>query len=144
MRTSSTYADWIGANLYNIAGDKVGTVGDIYCDDDTGEPEFVTVATDLIGTKTGIIPIAGSAPYEDGLRVPFTTDQINDAPTINTDDQLDKHDQQQLHAHYDLTNNTGDVTVTVPVEKQVEQVVREPTAGTTDHGVGRSITGANP
>ncbi|MGZ4556794.1 MAG: PRC-barrel domain-containing protein, partial [Mycobacteriaceae bacterium] len=39
-----------GAEIYSAEGDKIGRAGQVYLDDETGRPEWVTVHTGLFGT----------------------------------------------------------------------------------------------
>src|SRR3954469_7916705 len=59
----------IGTTAYSVDGDKIGTVGQPFLDDETGRPEFVTVDTGLLG-RHETLPTAGRSPRrgEDALR----------------------------------------------------------------------------
>ena len=46
----------IGATAYDSEGEKIGKVGQLFLDDATGRPEFVTVNTGLLGTKENLHP----------------------------------------------------------------------------------------
>ena len=39
-----------GGNVIGADGEKIGSIGQLYADDDTGEPTWVTVKTGLFGT----------------------------------------------------------------------------------------------
>jgi uncharacterized protein (TIGR02271 family) len=103
-----TYNDWIGAELYDSSGDKVGTIDQIYLDDHSGQPEWLTVSTGWFGTATHFVPIAGSRVYEDGLQVDATTDQIKDAPRVSDDAHLDEADERRLYDHYAIGYDADD------------------------------------
>lgn len=53
----------IGRDVYGTDGGKIGTAVQVYADDETGNPEWVTVQTGLFGTKVSFVPLA------DGKRV---------------------------------------------------------------------------
>src|SRR5690349_20528605 len=44
-------ANIIRSDVYDSDGSKIGRAGQIYVDDETGEPEWVTVNTGLFGTN---------------------------------------------------------------------------------------------
>src|SRR5215204_5927938 len=46
-----------GATAYDSNGDKIGKVGQLFLDDRTGQPEFVTVNTGLFGTSESFVPV---------------------------------------------------------------------------------------
>ena len=99
-----------GATLYDQDGTKVGKVGQLYLDDQTGRPEFVTVSTGFFGTSETFVPVE-NATYENGdLRVPFTKDAIKDAPHVDpAGAHLSESEEQALYAHYGMeeTYRTG-------------------------------------
>ena len=47
-----------GATVVDTGGNKIGKVGQVYLDDQTGQPEWVTVNTGLFGTKESFVPLA--------------------------------------------------------------------------------------
>jgi uncharacterized protein YrrD len=38
-------------NVLSADGDKIGSIGQVYADDETGQPTFVTVKTGLFGSS---------------------------------------------------------------------------------------------
>lgn len=75
-----------GANLVNTSGDKIGKIGAIYLDDQTGEPSWVTVKTGLFGTAETFVPLSDSVTIQDGdVCVAYDKDTIKDAPSIEPD-----------------------------------------------------------
>ncbi len=48
----------IGSTLYGAGGEKIGNVGQVFFDDFTGRPEWVTVQTGFFGTKESFVPVA--------------------------------------------------------------------------------------
>jgi PRC-barrel domain len=76
-----TYDGWIGRDAYDADADRVGEITDIYYDDASGRPEWVTVKTGLFGMKRTFVPIHGSAPCGEGdLRLAYDKGTIKDAP----------------------------------------------------------------
>ncbi len=104
----SSYDEWIGSDLYDSAGSKIGSIDQIYLDDRSGRPEWFTVSTGWFGTSTQFVPIAGTARHEGGLAVPYTTDQIKDAPAVDGDDHLDADAERRLYGHYGLDYDAVD------------------------------------
>jgi hypothetical protein len=48
-----------GGNVIGSDGDKIGSIGQIYLDDQTGEPSWVTAKTGLFGTSESFVPAQG-------------------------------------------------------------------------------------
>ncbi|QKW06026.1 PRC and DUF2382 domain-containing protein [Streptomyces sp. NA04227] len=95
--------DLAGLNVVDADGGKVGSVQQIYRDDATNAPEWITVRTGLFGMKETFVPLAGARRAEDAVQVPYTKDQIKDAPRMEADGHLDPSEEEQLYRHYGLT-----------------------------------------
>lgn len=95
------YASWVGRTLKDQAGHKIGKVEDIYTDDDTGQPEWLSVTTGLFGSNVSFVPIEGATALGDGeVQVPFPKEQVKDAPNAGSDDRLSPEEEARLYAHY--------------------------------------------
>ena len=105
MITESQTREVIGSTAYSTDGDKLGKVGQLFLDDQTGRPEFVTVNTGLFGTNETFIPIAEADFNGDRLTVPFTKDQVKDAPNVAAEGgHLDPDEEQRLYQHYSIAD----------------------------------------
>jgi hypothetical protein len=106
METINSYEGWIGRDAYDINGDKIGGIDQIYYDDITGRPEWLAIRTGFFGTNTSFAPISGSTVYGDDLRLAYTKDQVKDAPNIDpTSGSLLAHDEQVLFDHYGFASD---------------------------------------
>ncbi|MCH8570587.1 PRC and DUF2382 domain-containing protein [Nesterenkonia sp. AY15] len=95
------------ADVYDSEGAKVGSVGQVYVDSQTQEPEFVTVNIGLFGAKETFIPFGATDYSPEGLRVPFTKAYIKDAPNIDVDGHLSVEEEQRLWDYYSPDRDTG-------------------------------------
>ena len=101
---NNDYGRFIGQTLYSSDDEKVGAVGQVFLDDDTDRPEFLTVNTGLFGMNESFVPAADADVNGDGVRVPFTKDQIKDAPNVDVDSgHLDQSEERRLYDHYGMT-----------------------------------------
>ena len=188
---------WLNRTVVDSSGGKVGTVTDVYVDDETGQPDWLAVSTGLFGTKVSFVPIEGSRPTGDDVQVAYTKDQVKDAPRTEADGRLSVDEEQKLYAYYGrgysphtggdtpptsearpaqtISSDTSrrdasmvrseeelsidkhtqeagrvrlrkwveteNVNVTVPVERQMARVVREPVAEGDAAGVGEFVEG---
>lgn len=104
----------IGKDVYDEAGQKIGSASEVYLDDETGQPEWVTVKTGMFGTKESFVPIADADLTDDGLRVPVSKDRVKDAPRIDTDGHLSPQEEQELYRYYGMgAGTTGRTTDTM-------------------------------
>jgi uncharacterized protein (TIGR02271 family) len=97
-----TVAQWRGADVIDASGDKVGTVEEIYLDQETDQPEWALVKTGMFGGKSTFVPLSGANPDGDNLRVQYEKDQIKDAPKIDPDQQLSQSEERELYQHYGM------------------------------------------
>ncbi|MEU6679033.1 PRC and DUF2382 domain-containing protein [Streptomyces sp. NPDC046853] len=102
-----TSADGLaGLTAYDRTGEKIGSVEQVYLDDRTGRPEWVTVKTGLFGMKQSFVPLAGARRQQDELHVAATKEAVKEAPRVDADQHLDQSEEQDLYAHYGLTRST--------------------------------------
>src|SRR5215217_5784473 len=101
MSTESV-AQLRGAEVIDASGDKVGTVEEIYLDQESGQPEWALVKTGLFGSKSTFVPLSGAQPEDDTLRVRYEKAQIKDAPKIDADQQLSQSEERELYQHYGM------------------------------------------
>jgi uncharacterized protein (TIGR02271 family) len=90
-----------GGKVMASDGEKIGSIGQLYADDDTGEPTWVTVRTGLFGTHESFVPVEGARVEGDDLVVPYTKDHVKDAPRVDTDGHLEPDEEDRLYAHYE-------------------------------------------
>ena len=91
---------YIGRNAVDPQGNKIGSVGQVYLNDQTGQPDWITVNTGLFGMKENFAPLAGSSFNGDDLVLPFDKDVVKDSPDIADASHLDADEQQSLYAYY--------------------------------------------
>ncbi|QHC25317.1 PRC-barrel domain-containing protein [Streptomyces sp. GS7] len=91
-----------GLHVVDAEGAKVGIVQQVYRDDATNDPEWITVRTGLFGMKETFVPLAGARRTGDELQVPYTKATIKEAPRIDADGHLDPSEEERLYRHYGL------------------------------------------
>src|SRR4051794_8644084 len=104
MLTEQNAREVIGTTAYSADGDKLGKVGQLFLDDQTGRPEFVTVNTGLFGTKETFIPVSEASFNGDRLTLPFGKDRISDAPKVDAEGgHLDQSEERRLYEYYGMS-----------------------------------------
>ncbi|SEE22874.1 PRC-barrel domain-containing protein [Streptomyces sp. 2112.3] len=91
-----------GLHVVDADGAKVGKVQQVYRDDATNDPEWITVRTGLFGMKETFIPLAGVRRSGDDLHVPHAKETIKAAPRIDADGHLDPSEEDELYRHYGM------------------------------------------
>jgi len=88
-------------------GDKVGGIGQVYVDDATGVPNWVTVKTGLFGSAETFVPVDGAHLAGDDIVVAYDKDTIKAAPRVDADGSLSPEEEQTLYRHYGLDDAQG-------------------------------------
>ena len=128
MITEQQISTVIGSTAVGPDG-KLGTVGEVYLDDETGRPEWATVRTGMFGTKEAFVPLARADMSGEELRVPYDKDTVKNAPHIDSAGHLSPAEETELYRYYGL--ETGETPV-----------LTDTTADTTDRGaVGHDTSG---
>jgi uncharacterized protein (TIGR02271 family) len=145
---TNDHGRFIGQTLYTSDDEKVGKIGQVYLDDDTDRPEFLTVNTGLFGMNESFVPAADADVTSDGVRVPFTKDQIKDAPNVDVDGgHLDQAEEQRLYQHYGMTytERASDSGLPAETTDTAATYTGTGTAGTTGTftGEGHDTSGPN-
>lgn len=90
-----------GGSVVSSTGEKIGKVGQVFLDDRTGDPEWVTVKTGLFGTAESSVPLADADVAGDEIRVPFGKDQVKDAPRLDdSEGHLSPEEEAELYRYY--------------------------------------------
>lgn len=92
--------------VYDQDGSKVGGVAQLYLDDASGEPNWVTVNTGLFGTNETFVPLDQARVNNGEIHVPYTKDFIKDAPNLDADAHIDERQEDELYRYYGL-NGSG-------------------------------------
>jgi uncharacterized protein (TIGR02271 family) len=98
--TTSQWQDMTGFTAIGADGEKIGKVGQVYLNDATGQPEWVTVSTGLFGTKESFAPLYNAQPRDGEVRLAVTKQQVKDAPNIDTDEHVGTAEIDALYQHY--------------------------------------------
>ncbi|MDN5764753.1 MAG: PRC and DUF2382 domain-containing protein [Humibacillus sp.] len=104
MINSNEVAQIDGRAVYGSDNDKIGKAGQVYLDDESGQPEWVTVNTGLFGTNESFVPLREASLTEDGVTVPYSKDKVKDAPNVDPDaGHITPDEEQHLYEYYGLT-----------------------------------------
>lgn len=133
-----------GTTVRSASGDKIGTVAQVYVDDQTSQPEWVTVRTGLFGTKESFVPLAASRFDGTDLVVDASKQQVSDAPRIDDDGHLSEQDEAEIYRYYGIsdggmTGYAAGPTSGYAAGQQMTGTVGQDTSGpTTDDAMTRS------
>ena len=101
MPNQQELQQFVGADAVGPDG-KIGSIADIYVDEDTGQPEWMAIKTGLFGTKVSFAPLAEASMQGNEVRVPYSKAQVKDAPNADADGALSQEEEAALYRHYGL------------------------------------------
>jgi len=135
MTNALTPESYIGKTAVDAEGKKIGSVGQVYLDDQTGQPDWITVNTGLFGTRENFAPLEGSSFNGDDLVLPFTKDVVKDAPDVADSSHLDVDEQDRLYSYYQQYLSAGRMGTGVDSNASYGRDV------VTDDAIGRDTVG---
>ena len=109
MAETNRIEDLANATAYDVDGEKLGGVKDVYVNDTTGQPDFVSVNHGLFGGGDSIVPLRGHTLRDGELHLAFPKDRVENAPELDENGHLTTEDQDAFYRHYGL-EGTQDVT----------------------------------
>jgi uncharacterized protein (TIGR02271 family) len=136
-----------GGNVYSTQRDKIGRIGQIYLDDQTHDPKWVTVSTGLFGTSESFVPLTDATADGNDILVGYGKDQVKDAPRIDPDGSLSPDEEQQLYIYYGIDDggvagyDTSDTVTDRTDDRSVDTgrtTGRDTSGPTTDNAMTRS------
>lgn len=126
MITKEQLRDVPGMTVYDDGHNRIGKIGQIYFDDRTGQPEWMTVRTGLFGSKETFVPLRPAEIRDGEVTVPFHREQIKEAPAIDTEagGHLSEAEEDRLFGYYGL-GAVGETAVVgqrpTPAQSKLEQ-----------------------
>jgi len=100
MTTTEDLQNMEGQTAVDMNGAKLGKIGQIYVDDQTGQPLWVTITTGMFGTKQSFAPLHGSRSDGGALHLAVTKDMVTDAPGVEADGHIEDAENEALYTYY--------------------------------------------
>lgn len=92
-----------GCEAFDPSGYRLGVVGQLFLDDTTEQPAWITVQTGLFGTNESFVPLDGAAFDGDTLTVAVHRHAVRLAPPVLLDQgDLPPEQEQELFLHYGI------------------------------------------
>ena len=104
--TESDLSGLRDGNVVTTSGDKIGSIGQVYLDNQSGEPSFVTANTGLFGTSQSFVPLQAASVRDGDIVVDYDKDTVKNAPRIDDDGSLSPEEEDRLYEYYGLGGGT--------------------------------------
>jgi len=123
-----------GGSVLGPGSEKIGKVGQVFLDDQTGEPEWVTVSTGLLGGAESFVPLADATVSGNDVLVSHSKDKVKDAPRVSdSDGHLSQDEEAELYRYYGMDYSEAPSDSGLPTSGGEQQ--------TTEGTVGRDVSG---
>jgi uncharacterized protein (TIGR02271 family) len=113
-------SSWVGQDVVTSDGVALGRVVDVYVDDDTNAPEWLELDVAKEGRRV-YVPISHASATEGGVNLPFSADDVANAPAVGGEGVLSRDDEVALYQHYGVEApalvNTDDGALVVSEEQ---------------------------
>lgn len=107
------------AGLYVIGSSnvKLGVVESVYADIRSGQPQWAAVRSGLFGTDVSLIPLAKAECDNRSLRIPYSVQQVRDAPHRASGTVMSHKEEANLFRHYGISYGTAGPPSGKPVSR---------------------------
>jgi hypothetical protein len=95
--------DWHEPDVVSADGRPVGKLIDVYVNNESGEPEFLLIASGFLHNRLHLAPAEGAARSDDEVvTLGVTKEAVDGAPHIAADGELSPDEERRLYEHYDI------------------------------------------
>ncbi len=127
-----------GRDVHSQDGDKIGSVSEIFYDDETGQPKWFGLGTGFFGNKRVLVPVETATMSGDSIQVPYAKDHVKGAPDIDGD-HISKDTERDLYSYYSLDYGARSTEARYDVDTSGDDVSSRD-VDRTDRGGDRSLT----
>lgn len=92
--------DLVGHRVLDTEGHNVGKIKQVFLDDQTGRPSWVSVHTGLFGLKETLVPLQGAQPVEEDIQIPYDKATVKDAPQVDADRHVSPEDEAMVREYF--------------------------------------------
>nr|WP_246422649.1 PRC-barrel domain containing protein [Nocardiopsis mwathae] len=107
-------------------GACVGKIGQIFYDDRTDAPKWVTVRSGLFGTRENFVPLRGARLSEGDLQVPYAKSVIKSAPGFQVEAHISMKQEDLVYEHYGLEPEAPGQRAAEPIWRPKGKHARRP------------------
>lgn len=111
MTTSQQIRDSRGSQVIGEQGVKLGKITEIYQDEQSGRPEFMSVKPGMLTSGSeALVPVESASVDEEAVHVPYSRETVQNAPEADGEGRITPEQEQELARHYSLNSTYGMAT----------------------------------
>jgi hypothetical protein len=93
--------EWVGQEVVDVDGERVGKLDEVYYSTATNEAVFAVVKSGMLGRHSSLVPLAGASVGREYLRLAYSVAQIDDVGfEVDAGATIGQSDGQRLGAAY--------------------------------------------
>ena len=96
-----------GLRVIGSSSVKLGVVEGVYADIRNGQPQWAAVRSGLFGADVSLIPLAKAECDDGSLRIPYTAQQVREAPHRVSGTVMSHKEEANLFRHYGISHGTA-------------------------------------
>ena len=100
MREIEAIEDWVGQDVVDPAGEKVGKLDEVWFRAGDDDPVLISVKSGILGRKHNLVPLEGSTLSREYVRVNWSKDEVQEGPSPDSDAALTLTDLGRVGDHY--------------------------------------------
>jgi uncharacterized protein (TIGR02271 family) len=124
----------LDSTVYGPDDTEIGSVSQVYTDNDSGSPTWVTVRTGWFGTSESFIPLEQATISGNRIAVPYDKDTIKGAPKFEPDEPLSPADEDELYRYYSRSGGTTGVSASAGIASDTTYDSESALGSATDAG----------
>jgi uncharacterized protein (TIGR02271 family) len=103
MRTQTDFSNYIGHDVVDNSGNKIGTLECLWTDH-SDEPAFLGVRTGWFLGKTHVVPANQASVSQSGrkIRLPYDAERIKAAPSYDPGVELEDSSEREVYSYYGI------------------------------------------
>jgi hypothetical protein len=109
----SSPLNWEGQTVLDRAGEKIGTIEEVFLVEETGRPEWGLVKIGRIKSHTTLVPLLKADAVEKGVKLAYDKSVVTDAPPIDSDHEPSEQQVTALYRHYGIQYSDARSTTAV-------------------------------
>lgn len=98
---------WLGEELVDPGGERIGKLTEIYYDRETDVPLFLGVQKGRLRHHLTFVPVAGTSVGKSYVATDRARSVVDAAPTTDGDGALDPDVERELFEYYDMSYSTS-------------------------------------
>src|SRR6476469_7707726 len=119
-------------------GDTIGKIGQVYLDNHTRQPSWVTVKTGWFGTSEYFAPLDAATTAGEDIAVPYDKATIKGAPHTDPGQELTEQEEAKLYSYYGFASTGNQAAFDASDTTGIDTAI--PTSAATGNDRGEFLT----